>query len=211
MNRNLFIEQLELGGMANFSYIIGDKASGDAAVIDPHDDTNTLESAAEQNNLTIKTVLLTHGHFDHVGGVRHFADKRGCPVYLSKDEFMLFVPGCKTLKRLNNNDEIPIGDFLIKCLSTPGHSPGGISFLVEGNLFTGDTLFIDAIGRADLPGGNSSVLFKSLQKIKQLPEDTIIWPGHNYGRTTYGQLKTLKTENPFLACETEEEFQGLTG
>ncbi len=195
--------------MANFSYLVGDKASGEAAVVDPNDDTDAIEAAAAKAGLRVTTVLLTHGHYDHTGGLKFYSNKLGLPAYLSKDEFMLYIPQCKTLKRIADHDKIMIGTISIKCIPTPGHTPGGICYLAENNLFTGDTLFIEAIGRTDLPGGNASTLFKSLQKIKQLPDNTIIWPGHNYGASTSALLKTLKIENPFLAAKTEADFLNM--
>jgi len=211
MNKQIFIQQIQLGNMANFSYIVGDKTSGKAAVIDPHDETDTIEAAAAKTNLSIGAVLLTHGHYDHTGGLKYYADKLKLPVTLSADEYFLYVPHCTTLSRVKDNDRIQLGSFTIECLHTPGHTPGCISFLFEGNLFTGDTLFVDAVGRTDLPGGDAATLFKSLQKIKQLPDATIIWPGHDYGSVASQTLKTLKLENPFLTCKTQKDFLSLAG
>ncbi|MBF0619977.1 MAG: MBL fold metallo-hydrolase [Candidatus Omnitrophica bacterium] len=206
MNDQTIILQLQLGAMENFTYIIGDPSTGEGTVIDPWNDTDAILSAAAKNKLTLKSVLLTHGHYDHTGGVKFFSEKMNLPVYLSKDEFMLYVPACKTLKRLKDDDTVAVGTLKIKAISTPGHTPGCISYLVQENLFTGDTLFIDAVGRADLPGGNSGILFQSLQRIKNLPDTTMIWPGHHYGTRTSAPLSILKTSNPYLMSNDANDF-----
>ncbi len=211
MIKNLYIQQLELGSMANFSYLVGDKSSGEAAVVDPNDDTPAIEAAAAKAGLKVISILLTHGHFDHTGGLKYYSNRLKLPAYLSDNESMLYVPSCKTLQRFTDHATISVGNLKIECLHTPGHTPGCTCYLLEGNLFTGDTLFVEAIGRTDLPGGSAPALFQSLQKIKQLPGDTMVWPGHNYGDTTCGRLQILKTENPYLACATEKDFLDLTG
>ncbi|MBF0386788.1 MAG: MBL fold metallo-hydrolase [Candidatus Omnitrophica bacterium] len=211
MKNKIYLEQMELGGMANFSYLIGDLSCGQAAVVDPNDDTAQIEQAAAKAGLKVTSVLLTHGHYDHTGGLKYYSDKMHLPVFLSKDEFLLYIPACKTLQRISDQAQLTTGTIPITSLSTPGHTPGCMCFYVEGNLFTGDTLFVEAIGRTDLPGGSARALYKSLQKIKQLPDETIIWPGHNYGDSTRERLGNLKRTNPFLACQTEAEFLDLTG
>lgn len=211
MKENLYIEQLELGGMANFSYIIGDKKTKEAAVVDPNDDTEAIEQSVSRAGLAIKSVLLTHGHYDHTGGLAFYSDRKGLPVFLSASEFPAYVPRCKTLQRFSDGHIIHIGEIEVKCLNTPGHTPGCVCFLVDGNLFTGDTLFIEAIGRTDLPGGSSSTIYESLQLIKKLPPSTMIWPGHNYGSPSHQNLQELIRSNMFLSCGDLEEFLDLTG
>ena len=211
MTENLLITQLELGDMANFTYIIADKNTREAAVVDPSDDTDAILTAAQKDNLTIIAVLLTHGHYDHVGGADKLAGDFKIPVYLSKHEFFAYIPKCRNLTRTADGEKIKIGELSAEVLDTPGHTPGCQCFLVEGNLFTGDTLFIDAAGRTDFPGGNSSTLFKSLARIKTLPDTTMIWPGHNYGAVSHATLGVLKNKNPFLAAHDEQDLQNSLG
>jgi glyoxylase-like metal-dependent hydrolase (beta-lactamase superfamily II) len=112
---------------------------------------------------------------------------------------------------VSDNEKILIGNLTVECIHTPGHSPGGQCFYAAGNLLTGDTLFIDAIGRTDLPGGDTQQLFHSLQRIKKLPRSTEVWPGHNYGSSTHQNLSVLCQNNPYLACDSLEEFMELAG
>ena len=203
----IFIKQLPLGDMENFTYIIGDKTSGDAFVIDPSGPMKMIETELKANGFGMKGILLTHGHYDHVVGV----DQMDCPVYLSEAEAPFYIPAMKRPVRTTNGQNIPMGTWMIECLHTPGHTPGCQCFLVDGNLFTGDTLFVDAVGRTDLPGGSSRVLFESLQRIKKLPDATMVWPGHHYGDLPHETLGDLKKHNPFLVCEDLGEFEGYLG
>jgi glyoxylase-like metal-dependent hydrolase (beta-lactamase superfamily II) len=159
-----------------------------------------------KNQLQLSAVLLTHGHYDHVGGADELARTAAVPVYLSEHETPFYTPACQGLTRTRDGEKIKVGSLEVECLYTPGHTPGGQCFLVEGNLFTGDTLFIDAVGRTDLPGGNARAMVKSLQKIKLLPADTIIWPGHHYGEPAHEKLGVLKHSHPYLAGDSELTF-----
>jgi glyoxylase-like metal-dependent hydrolase (beta-lactamase superfamily II) len=211
MPLKLLIRQFELGQLANFNYFVGDAGTREVAVIDPGDDTDFLLKNAKKESLKIVAVLLTHGHFDHVGGVIELCAEFKIPAYLSEHEAPFYTPDCPKLLRTKDGEKISIGGIEVACLHTPGHTSGCQCFLVDGNLFTGDTLFVDAVGRTDFPGGNAETLFGSLQKIKQLPDDTIVWPGHNYGSVTQAPLGQLKAQNPFLACKSLEEFLNLAG
>jgi glyoxylase-like metal-dependent hydrolase (beta-lactamase superfamily II) len=209
MNKQLYIQQLELGSMANFVYIIGDTSSGQAVVVDPHDETEAIETVAAKARLVITSVLLTHGHYDHTGGVKFYSERKKLPVYISSQEYFLYIPHCKTLKRVNDKDVLSVGGMTVQCLHTPGHTPGGISYLIEDNLFTGDTVFVDGVGRTDLPGGHAETLFNSLQAIKKMPANTMIWPGHRYGDPASDTLEHLLKKNPFLAASTFKKFSAL--
>jgi glyoxylase-like metal-dependent hydrolase (beta-lactamase superfamily II) len=204
MNRPLIV-QLELGPLANYNYLLGDRATGEAAIIDPSDQAAPLLEELKKHQLKLSAVLLTHGHYDHVGGVKELTKKLAIPVYLSEHESLFYTPRCKGLARTGDGEKIMVGSLEVECLHTPGHTPGCQCFLAAGNLFTGDTLFIDAIGRTDLPGGNARDMVKSLQRIKTLPDDTIIWPGHHYGEPAHEKLGELKLSNPYLARGTKED------
>lgn len=211
MKSESIVEQYELGEMGNFNYLAGDLKTGTCFVIDPGEEVDFLKEQAIRLGLKITGVLLTHGHFDHVGGVPELSADLKVPVYLSNRELPELTPDCRTLKRTADNEEIALGALKIRCIQTPGHTPGCQCFLVEENLFTGDTLFVDAVGRTDLQGSNPDELFSSLQKIKQLPGETRIWPGHNYGAVPNATLSELLTSNVFLKCPDLKTFRRFTG
>lgn len=208
---NIIIRQLEIGQMANFNYIVGDPETGKAACIDPGDETDILLAEAHKEKLEIVAILLTHGHYDHVGGVNELCAQLAIPAYLSRHEANHYTPDCKRLLTVLDNEKILIGNLTFECIHTPGHSPGCQCFYAAGHLFTGDTLFIDAIGRTDLQGGNTQQIFHSLQRIKRLPGSTEVWPGHNYGAYSHQNLSALCRNNPYLACDSLEVFMEMAG
>ena len=201
--KTLFIKQLLLGDMENFTYIIGDKEAGEVFVIDPSAPQAIIARELKAEKFALKGILLTHGHYDHVVDV----NKADVPVYLSASESPLYMPEAKKFVRTGDAQHVVLGPFTFECLHTPGHTPGGQCFLADGNLFTGDTLFMDAVGRTDFPGGSTKALFESLQRIKRLPDTTMVWPGHNYGSVPHETLGSLKKYNPFLRCDDIGEFE----
>ncbi len=190
--------------MENYTYIIADKEAGQAFVIDPSGPAAQINAELKKEGLEMKGILLTHGHYDHVVDV----DTYDVPVYLSTSEAPFYTPKAKKLTGTADGYLFDMGAFTVKCLHTPGHTPGGQCFIVNDNLFTGDTLFMDAVGRTDFPGGDSAALFHSLQKIKALPDSTVVWPGHHYGVASQATLGSLKKHNLFLICEDVEKFTG---
>lgn len=204
---SLIIRQMELGALQNFTYFIGDKTTKEIAIIDPAGDFEYLCQQAESENLRIEGILLTHGHFDHVSGLEELLSMYDVPVYISTHESAILKPKCKKLSPIKDHEKIKLGNIDVECILTPGHSPGCQCFLSKGHLFSGDTLFIDGCGRCDLPGGDAKNMYNSLYNIiMKLPEETVIYPGHNYGHVEKDTLANQKKTNPYLQCHSLEEF-----
>ena len=179
----------------NNNYLIIDEASKEAVLIDCSTFDDEILTAIEDEGAILKYVLLTHGHFDHITGLNdtdedvkvlmHKADMewiRELNTYLP----MVGMPPMKTPRIddfLEDGQIIKIGETQIKVIHTPGHTQGGVCYLIDNNLFSGDTIFKESVGRCDLPGGNFDQIVESIEnKIFTLPENTTIYPGH--GRTT---------------------------
>lgn len=205
--QRLILEQMELGPMQNFQYFLGDAASADIAVVDPAWDVDFLCAAAERKKYKIKAVFLTHGHPDHVNGLKEILSRHDVPAYISRHEHILYKPRHKNIVEVEDGQILQVGTAAFECLRTPGHTPGSLCFRHENILITGDTLFIDGCGRCDLPGGSAKQLYNSLYNvILKLPDSTIIYPGHNYGSQAFAALASLKKTNPYLSCRSMEEF-----
>jgi len=212
-NPSILIRQMELGPLQNFLYFLGDSSKREVAVVDPAWDVDFLKAEAQKNGFRITSVFLTHGHPDHVNGLDELLSTHDVPVFLSKHEANFYTPKCKNLEKVNDGDVLEVGNIQFKCIHTPGHTPGCQCFLHENHLIAGDTLFIDGCGRCDLPGGNAKTMYASLYNIiLKLPETTIIYPGHNYGPTPSDTLAGQKKTNPYLQCDSLQEFlQGRMG
>lgn len=196
-----------VGSMQNFAYLIGDPETRQVAVVDPAWDIDLICRQAENNNLKIVSILLTHGHYDHVDGVDDLLQRYDVPVYISQQELEIYTPNCKNLKKVKNHEKIKIGNINIECILTPGHTPGCQCFYVPGHLITGDTLFIHGCGRCDLPGGDATKMYHSLYNIiGKLPDETIIYPGHFYGPSETATLRSQKETNPYLKSSSLEHF-----
>jgi hydroxyacylglutathione hydrolase len=208
----MFIEQRQVGQMAVFAYLVGDKESGEAVVIDPAADTDAIIAAAEKNKVRIKYIINTHGHVDHIGGNVDMKKKTGAEIIIHEDDAEMLVdtpaamlrmfgakaspPADRTVK---DGDLIEAGAVRLRVIHTPGHSPGSMVLYTAGYAFTGDTLFVEAVGRSDLPGGSGEVMFDSIQKrLCTLPDETAVLPGHNYGSTPTSTIGHEKRFNPFL-------------
>lgn len=193
--------------MANFLYFLGDAASKEIAVVDPAWDVDYLCKEADKNGYKIRMVLLTHGHPDHVNGLKEILARHDVPAYISRDEAPFLKPKHKNIVEVADREKIKIGGLEIELILTPGHTPGCQCFLYKNAMISGDTLFVDGCGRCDLPGSDPRKMYHSLYNIlMKLPDETVIYPGHDYGPTPFATLASQKKTNPYLTCSNLEEF-----
>ncbi|UCD82955.1 MAG: MBL fold metallo-hydrolase [Desulfobacterales bacterium] len=188
----MIIKQIPVGYMDNFCYIVGCENTRKALVIDPGPDIEMILSEADAKNLEIITIVNTHGHSDHTAGNAALKKRTGARVVihgLDGDRY----PDADVF--LSNEKKLQVGDLTFDVIHTPGHSPGGICLHARGNLFTGDTLFVGDSGRTDLAGGDRPMLGKSIRRLMELPDHTVVWPGHNYGPTPSSTIGWEKHNN----------------
>lgn len=188
----MIIRQLKLGGMDNFSYLVGCEKTLQAVVIDPGANVKRILSEAERQKLKIAFIVNTHGHADHTAGCAELKRLTGARVIIHALEADA-VPDADILWA--DESDLKVGELTFNVLHTPGHTPGGICLYAEGNLFTGDTLFVGDSGRTDLPGGHRPTLGASIRRLMQLPDATVVWPGHDYGPTKSSTLAWEKRHN----------------
>lgn len=185
-------------------YIVMDKDTSEAVVIDPGGDVDDIVKVIKNIGAKVKYIFLTHGHVDHTSGVSELKEITNAVVCISKKDDDLITKGEYLFgplikggadKLLSDGDIIKISNIQIKCVDTPGHTPGGMSFLIGNCAFTGDTLFAGSIGRTDFIGGDFNAIINSIKsKLLCLPDDTIVYPGHGSGST----INKEKLNNPFL-------------
>ena len=193
----LKIHKLTLGLYQTNTYIIHDDASTSCCVIDPGYEADTILSKVESLGLTLEAILLTHGHFDHVGAVRDLAADTGCRVFLCPEDALL--PPMFTAGKLYYTDTYAEGSLLnvaglyIHVLHTPGHTPGSVCLIAENSLFSGDTLFAGSCGRTDI-GGDWATILKSLRRLSDMEADFTVYPGHGESTT----LAVEKRYNPYM-------------
>jgi len=206
------VQQIRLNMMEVFCYRVGDTSSKTCALIDPAFDTKRILNEVERHGYRVTHVINTHSHPDHTAGNAPILAATGARLFIHRLDgqrlggmmsgaFSRMMGGKGSPEPdvlLEDNDIIPIGEISLKVLHTPGHSPGGICLYTEGHVFTGDTLFVGAVGRTDFPGCSMSQLLNSIQeKIYTLPADTIVWPGHDYGVFPHSTVEIEKKTNPF--------------
>lgn len=200
----MIVEQIPVGSMANFTYVIADEKSKIAAVIDPSWDLEKILDFLKKNDLKLQYIINTHTHFDHVLGNEQLATLTGAEIVMHKNSTL------EKNRAVDDGDTIKVGNITLQVIYTPGHSKDSICLLTENKIFTGDTLFVGNCGRVDLPGGSASELYDSLfNKLAKLDDNIVMYPGHDYGNKPVSTIGDEKKVNFVLQPRTKEEFLHL--
>lgn len=200
------IKSITLGELGNNCYLITDKSSGLSALVDCTEYSEKMRSFI--GNAKLEYILLTHGHFDHIGGVAEVKRNYGAKVVISEQDAPMLNSGKESLSAffgikqekiipditVTEGSEIILGETVIKVLSTPGHTKGGVCYLLDDCIFTGDTLFFCSCGRTDFPGGSSKEIMQSLKRLSTLDDSLKVYPGHDRTST----IAFEKANNPFM-------------
>jgi glyoxylase-like metal-dependent hydrolase (beta-lactamase superfamily II) len=211
--------------MVNFVYLIGDRESGDAVVVDAAYDVDGICDLVEADGMRLTGALVTHYHQDHVGGnifgmaIAGLADlqrRAPVPVHVQKDEAagVAKVTGLSMgdLVQHGSGDVVQVGSVPIELIHTPGHTPGSQCFLVDGHLVAGDTLFLEGCGRVDLPGGDPEALYFSInQRLAKVPDDAVLYPGHLYAPDPYAPMGEVRRTNYVYRFRTVEQWKTFMG
>ena len=211
--------------MANFVYLVGDDEQKVCMVVDPAWDIPGIIEVADHDGMRLAGALVTHYHPDHVGGnifghsitgLADFISIRPVKVHVNEveSEGVKQVTGLSDsdLAKHHGGDDILIGNVRVSLLHTPGHTPGSQCFLANGALVSGDTLFIGGCGRVDLPGSDPEAMYHSLtQVLSKLPEDTLLFPGHNYASKPMSTIGDEKRENHYMRVRSPEDWTRLMG
>jgi glyoxylase-like metal-dependent hydrolase (beta-lactamase superfamily II) len=208
------ILQIPIGEYQVMTYIAACPETLEAVIIDPAGEAEKILTAVGEEGLTVKYILSTHGHADHVLANRALKEALDVQTWMHEADHDFFSRKSVRLssekelglsqpepadRTFQDGDLLQVGSLSFRVIHTPGHTPGSVCFLVEGNLFTGDTLFVGAAGRTDLTGASLDTLIESIEKkIMPLPDETVIWPGHDYGDTPSSTVGREKRENIYI-------------
>ena len=189
----MLVKQLKTGNMDNFSYILGCKNTKKAAVIDPGADAEFILKEIKKMELVLEYILLTHFHYDHTDMASNLKKQTGANVAMHEEDVPYYNKDVDIV--LQDRDVLELGDVFVEVMHTPGHTPGGVCYYAGGMIFTGDTLFVRDSGRTDFPYSHRPTLGASIRRIMELPEETEVMPGHDYGPTPTSTLLEEKRTN----------------
>lgn len=209
--------------MVNFVYLVGDRTTGEALVVDPAYDIDGTLEILEQDGMRLTGVLASHYHPDHIGGdlmghaivgVADLLERTSVPVHVQADEvpWVQRVTGLREedLVAHGSGDIVQAGEVAVELIHTPGHTPGSQCFLVDGRLVSGDTLFLDGCGRTDLPGGDPAELYLSLtQRLAKVPDEAVLFPGHQYSTEPSASMGTTRGSNVVFRPSTREDWLAM--
>jgi len=194
--------------MVNFVYAIGDRTSGECVLVDPAYAVRELVDVIAADDMTITGVLATHYHPDHVGGsmmghtiegISELLEVVDCSIHVQREEVEWVTKstavGPDHLVAHESGDSLQVGSVEITMLHTPGHTPGSQCFLVDGKLVAGDTLFLEGCGRTDLPGSDPALMVQSLRRLAEVPDKTVLYPGHQYSAASSAPMEVVKRTN----------------
>ena len=197
-----YVRQLPLGPMKNFVYLVGAANAPEVAVIDPAWDVPAIAKAVEEDGKKLTAVVLSHHHSDHVNGVAELLRSFDVPVYAQRAEveFSEVIRSFSdAVKKVGQGEVVRVGPMEMTMVHTPGHTPGSQCVLCGGALISGDTVFVNACGRCDFPGGDPEQMFKSLNTVLgALPGETVLYPGHDYGDVKVSSLERERANNPYF-------------
>jgi glyoxylase-like metal-dependent hydrolase (beta-lactamase superfamily II) len=210
----IIIRQISVGPLQVLTYLVACPRTKEAVLIDPGGEEERISVLVGEEGVKVKYILNTHGHADHVLANERLKTLLKAPTCMHEDDDRFFareeirescnrefgLPSPEPVDmRLKHGQVLEVGDLDIEVIHTPGHTPGSVCFLVLGNLFTGDTLFVGDVGRTDLDGASLETLLESLERrLLTLPKDTVVWPGHEYGETPTSTLAREMEENPYI-------------
>lgn len=210
--------------MVNFAYAIGDRTTGECALVDPAYAVDDLVETVAADGMTVTAVLATHYHADHMGGsmmghtlegVAQLLERVDCPVHVQRDEapWVARTTGIAEAELAVHGpgDVVSVGAVDIELVHTPGHTPGSQCFLVDGRLVSGDTLFLDGCGRTDLPGSDPELMYDSLQRLASLPDDTLVFPGHRYSMPSSASITAIREQNSVFRPSSREQWLTMFG
>ncbi len=223
-DNELIVEQIQIGPMQNFTYVVGHRETREVVIVDPAWDIDSLIERLDERDYVLRGALVSHYHPDHIGGsfanhtiqgLAELMGKRPVKAYAHKEEAegVKQVTGLSDsdLVKVDSGDTVRVGEIEIEFLHTPGHTPGSQCFRIRNTLVSGDTLFIDGCGRVDLPGSNAEDMYHSLQKLKRLPDETLLLPGHNYAQVPNATMGETKRSNTYLAVKDLETWRLFMG
>ncbi|MGH2637786.1 MAG: MBL fold metallo-hydrolase [Rhabdochlamydiaceae bacterium] len=202
VENNFYFEQIPVGSYRNFAYVLGERETNEAAIFDPAWEVESLYSRIRNNEFTLKYIVNTHAHFDHIDGNVALKEKTGAQVIMHDTSRAMKDIGVKDGETLKLGNSISL-----RFIHTPGHSPESMCIVIDDYaILTGDTLFIGECGRVDLPGGDPSALYDSFDKIRKLDRNLMVYPGHDYGETRSSTLGEQVNLNYTMAKRSREEF-----